>query len=96
MMEGISTEDAYDQKMENILYRSVWRMHIISLMEGRQYGPVTSSVQRGCAVHDCQRCSGGSWGLYLSGENDILQTILLSDFILLWLNSDVAETPSGC
>ena len=56
-----------------------------------QYGCVTSSIRwkvcssdlsnhqygGGCAVEDYQNCSENSWWLYLSGQNDILQTILL-------------------
>ena len=70
---------------------SVCRRNIFSTVESMQYGPVTSSIWRRvcsmdllhhqyggeCAIQDHQNCSRGSWWLYLSGKNYILQTILL-------------------
>ena len=61
---------------------SVRRRNMFSTVEGIQYGPVTSSIQRRVcskdlshrqyrgefAVQDYQDCSRGSWWLYLSGE----------------------------
>ena len=70
---------------------SVCRRNLFSTVEGMQYEPVTSSVWRRvcsmdlshyrygvhCVVQDYRNCSRGSWWLYLSGKNYILQTILL-------------------
>ena len=70
---------------------SVRMCHIFSIVEGMQSGPATSSVRWRvcstdqshhqyrceCAVQDYQNCLRGSWWLYLSGKNDILQIFLL-------------------
>ena len=50
---------------------AVLTCHIISTVEGVQYGSVTSSV--GTA----RGGGGGSWWLHLSGESDILETTSL-------------------
>ena len=68
-----SMEEAYHQFSGGT---SSVRWRICSMMEGMQYGPVTSiSMDGGCAVQHYQSCSGG-WWLHLSGKNDILHTIL--------------------
>ena len=52
---------------------AVRTFHIISLMEGVQYGPVTSSVGVECTVQDYQSCSGGIGGcIYLENITTLL------------------------
>ena len=68
------------------------RLRIFSIdVSHYQYGGSTSSVQwrvcsmslshhqcrGGCAVLDYHNCSMGSWWMYLSGKDDILQAILI-------------------
>ena len=64
----IFSTDVSHHQCEGGISSVQWRVCSMSMLHN-QYGG-------GCATHDYQNCSGGSWWLYFSGKNDILQKIL--------------------
>ena len=94
-------------KVEDIQYRcvtlSVWRSTSSVRWRVCCTDLTCHQYRGGCAVQDYQNCSRGGGGgggylavFYLGKMTFYRQSYCNPDFILLWLNQDVAQIPLGC